>query len=452
MSTVFISFLGAIPYQSTQYGLSEQDKYAEATPFVQEAILNILAERGTPVKQVFIFTTKDAALNNYHNRIKAFNQATGTAIFDESAYGLEKRLTYAQNEGKVERFEAVLIPDGNTEAEIFKVFEILYGKLSVLPVDTRVIFDITFGFRSLPLLCIVLLNYVRTLNNIQVQHIFYGNFEVGRHLQQQQTKQMQVDGATEAEITAFKALPTKTPILDLRSFADLQEWTSAARVFLEGGNAKALSALMPEDKKAIGDQILSFTDQILTCRGREFIARKDIQDLKTAIVSLQSESNIEAQLKPILEKIEQKLSGFSNETSLNGFAAVKWCLQHQLIQQGYTFLEETCKSFLIEKLSGLDKINHPKCRESAGTALNDIPEDKYWHDKIDLDLTKKMKDLLNTQYPDVTTAYKKMTGYDGLRNDINHCGYQKKPKAPEKLRAELESIYQELMHAFHIPT
>jgi CRISPR-associated Csx2 family protein len=451
MSTVFISFLGAIPYQPTQYALSEQDKYAEATPFVQEAILNILAERGAPVKQVFIFTTKDAALNNYHNRIKAFIPATGTAIFDESAHGLEKRLTHLQNEGKIERFEAVLIPDGNTEAEILKVFEILYGKLSVLPVDTQVIFDITYGFRSLPLLCIVLLNYVRTLNNIQVQHIFYGNFEVGRHLQQQQTKQMQVDGATEAEITAFKALPTKSPILDLRSFADLQEWTSAARVFLEGGNAKALSALMPQDKKAIGDQILSFTDQILTCRGREFVARKDIQNLKEAIVNLQSDSNIEAQLKPILEKIEQKLSGFSNETSLNGFAAVHWCLQHQLIQQGYTFLEETCKSFLIEHLLGLDKINLPKNRKSAGTALNRIPFENWRVEEIDIELTKKMIDLLANQYPDVTKAYAKMTGHDGLRNDINHCGYQKKPKTPATLKSELETVYQEIMNAFNLP-
>jgi CRISPR-associated Csx2 family protein len=451
MTQVFISFLGAIPYQDTQYYFGDKEKPCASTPYVQEAILSQLAERGKAIGQVFVFTTKDAAENNYFKQIKSFNQETGKPVFDENGRALESRLADLIKAKVIKQYESVLIPEGNSEAEIFKVFGILHEKLSVLPADTEVIFDITYGFRSLPLLCIVLLNYVRTLHNIRVAHIFYGNFEVGRHEQQQELKTMRENGATTEDISAFKSKPTQSPVLDLRAFADLQEWTSAARVFLEGGNAKPLAELMPPEKQEIGQAIQNFTDQILTCRGNALSVRKDLKKIKKVIGSLQLESNIEAQLRPILEKIEQKMAGFSDETSLNGFAAVRWCIQHNLIQQGYTFLEETCKSFLIEKTVGLEHINNPVCRQSAGTALKAIHL-KNWGKagEVDMTLTQEMADLIKVEFPRLVQFYRKLTGFTGLRNDINHCGYMLNPKSPEALKSDLEEVFQEITSALKL--
>jgi CRISPR-associated Csx2 family protein len=445
---VLISFLGAIPYQETRYYFGDRHQARVSTPYIQEAILAEQPE----IRQVLVFTTKDAHENNFKNRIVKFDQEVGKAIFEEHGRGLGARLEHLQREKVLDTFQAIHIPDGNSEAEIFEVFGILYQHLSALPNGSKVYFDITYGFRSLPMLCIVLLHYVRTLHHIRVERIFYGNYEVGRGAQQQVIQEMKANGVAQQEVEAFKSLPTFSPILDLRAFAVLQEWTAAARIFIEGGNAQALADLMPPEKQAVGQQFRDFTDQILTCRGRDLSLRKDLEEMKTVIRDLQRESDIEAQLSPILEKIAQKIASFGNETALNGFAAVQWCIQHNLIQQGYTFLEETCKSFLIEKTAGLAYINDPVCRQSAGTALKAIrPHNWGKAGEVDMDLTQDMVDLIAADFPGIVQVYRQLTGSAGLRNDINHCGFMQEPKSPEALKSDLTKVFHQIKNALQLP-
>lgn len=455
--TTLITFLGAIPYSETRYYLGTPDAARPPTPYVQEAVLAHLAENGQKVDNILVFTTKDAAANNYRNRIVKFNTESGTPTFEDHGKGLGARLEDMRRSGQIGHYEAVPIPEGNSEAEILKVFAVLYEKLSKLPPRTKVYFDITYGFRSLPMLCIVLLNYVRTLHNIRVEGIFYGNYEVGRHEQQQTEIAMRAAGASEGEIKQFKSQPTFSPVLNLRAFADLQEWTAAARIFLEGGNAHALADLMPPDKQHVGQAFRAFTDEILTCRGLRISMRDDLEQMKFVIRDLQRELSIEAQLSPILEKIEQKIAGFTNKTTLNGFAAVEWCIQHKLLQQGFTFLEETCKSFLIEQTHHIEDINNPLLRESARTVLNQIPrhrwtlkENKQKNDKIDHDATILMKEYAGIYFPELPGAYGRLTGGKGLRNDMNHCGHQQQPNSPKKLEAELRSIYEAIKTALSL--
>jgi hypothetical protein len=409
---------------------------------------------GQAVSEVWVFTTKDAAHNNYHNRIARFNQENGTITLEENGRGLGARLEALRQGGKIGRYEAVPIPDGNSEAEILEVFGILYGRLSALPTGTELYFDITYGFRSLPMLCIVLLQYARTLHpQLRVSRIFYGNYEVGRNEQQQAIWQMRAEGRPEQDITALKNQPTFSPVLDLRAFADLQEWTAAAHILMENGSAHPLAALMPPDKQAIGQAFRDFTDQILTCRGRDLSWRSDMEAMKTAIRELQQQSDIEAQLGPILEKIERKMAGFSNSTAQNGFAAVQWCIDHGLLQQGYTFLEENCKSFLIEQTHHVGDINDPKMRESAKTVLNEIPRHSWMlrengkEEKIDKNVAILIKNYVEVYCPQLPAAYKRLTGGQGLRNDFNHCGYQSSPKSPEALKNDLTTIFNAVRSA-----
>lgn len=451
---IFLSFLGAIPYAETQYYLGDPERPIATTPYVQEALLAHLAAQDKTVGQVWMFVTADAERNNYRGRIKKFEPDTGTAVMDGNGRGLEARLADLKAAGQIGEYEAVPIPDGNTEAEIFKVFGILHEKLSALPEDAEVIFDITYGFRSLPLLCMVLLRYVRTLHGIRLANLYYGNYEVGRHEQQQQVAALRVRGAEPSAIEAVKNAPARSPILDLRAFAELQEWTAAAQMLMENGSAHALAALMPPDKRDIGQAFRDFTDQILTCRGRDLSWRTDMEAMKTAIRELQQQSDIEIPLGPILEKIEQKMAGFSNNTAQNGFAAVQWCIAHGLIQQGYTFLEETCKSFLIERTHHIADINDPLLRESAKTALNAIPRHKWLlrengkpDDKIDRDATVLMQAVLETYHPELSRAYRRLTGAEGLRNDMNHGGHQPAPKSPDELKRALVAIFSDIQTA-----
>ena len=44
--------------------------------------------------------------------------------------------------------------------------------------------------------------------------------------------------------------------------------------------------------------------------------------------------------QPILQTLSEKTAPFSGETLSDGIRAAEWCLNHNMIQQGYTILQE----------------------------------------------------------------------------------------------------------------
>ncbi|MDY0223496.1 MAG: TM1812 family CRISPR-associated protein [Desulfobacterium sp.] len=88
--------------------------------------------------------------------------------------------------------------------------------------------DITYGFRSLPVLLMTLIGYSRLLKNISVSGIYYGAFEVlGNY-------------TSASEIPEEKRI---APIFDLTSFEQIIEWTQATQSFVKNGAAKDLELL-----------------------------------------------------------------------------------------------------------------------------------------------------------------------------------------------------------------
>ena len=67
------------------------------------------------------------------------------------------------------------LPEGKNEEELFKLFRIIF---EVLEPRDSLYFDVTHGFRSLPMLTLVLINYAKFLKSIEVKSITYGNYGV----------------------------------------------------------------------------------------------------------------------------------------------------------------------------------------------------------------------------------------------------------------------------------
>lgn len=447
---VFISFLGAIRYEETRYYFKNKDDVSKPTYYAQEAIFEqFLLNNWGKQDKIFIFTTDDAYKNNYANRIIKFTPATQTTEYAPNKDGLESILKTWYAQKRINHYESVPIANGNTVEEIWSVFQTIYDNLKDLPDGSKIYFDITFGFRSLPMLGIVLLNYVRTLHNVSVEYVFYGNYEVGRQEKIERINEARKNKMDADVIARMEKETPYSPILDLRPFVELQEWTTAARAFLKGGNAELLRGLMPLSHETLGDDLLQFTQSILTCRGSSLMKTQDIDALKNNIVNLNKETDIEVQLTPLLKRIEQKLSGFQSQTTLNGFAAVEWCIQNGLIQQGYTFLEETCKSYVIEQTVGLSRLDEPSVRQAAGVALNGIPRYR-WRDTVDFAAAESMFLFVNSLDRNFRLSYKKMVGEGGLRNDINHCGHNHNAKTPAELKIDLKNLFQELKTALQI--
>lgn len=419
MARKFLSFLGAIAYEQAQYYFKDdKNNCSTPTPYVQAAIFEKELSDWQPEDQVYIFTTENARRNNYLNQVLR----GGKDMLEDQ--GLQSVLFRLSLQGKIGRYEDVTIPDGNTESEIWTVFQTVFNTIED---GDELYFDITYGFRSLPMLGVVLMDYARTLRNVQIKRIFYGNYEAGRA--------ETVPGAI-----------VKAPVLDLLPFAQLQEWTAAARSFLDGGNAGSLAQLTEHQNPEISRNLKMFSSAILTCRGLQLNRDIDISSFKK-LVDTSLGTPIAVQLRPLLEKVQEKLSPFSSNNLTNGLHAVKWCIDNGLIQQGFTFLQETIISLVIEKFYDASLLAEYEIRTDVGTALNEIKPNRpdLRRKKMPLAEYEQLFDYIQL-HPDLTEVYKHLTGERGLRNDINHCGYRNNYASPKTLTEELENLYERFLN------
>lgn len=132
-------------------------------------------------------------------------------------------------EDYVDNLEAVQIPDGADENELWSLFQTV-----VDAVDEReeVIFDITHGYRSLPFLSLLAVAYLRQIKQIELRAILYGSFEAR-------------DRSVE---------PHRTPVIDLSDFVSLFDWMTAADRFIRFGDAGDLAEQLRKVRPSWEDQ------------------------------------------------------------------------------------------------------------------------------------------------------------------------------------------------------
>lgn len=205
-----------------------------------------------------------------------------------------------------------------------------------------------------------------------------------------------------------------------------------------------IARLVEDSQPELGEMLKNFTDAILTCRGGSLTRDMDIQGLKDALIFSRHE-DLKVQLRPLLESIEQKLAPFDHQLTQNGLAAVSWCISHNLIQQGYTFLQETIITLVIEQALGRQIIPDPAFRTWTSGLLYGLPMGKInkpflpdAHAKPQLQLVQQFL----RQFPKIIDSYQPLVGNGGLRNDINHGGFQETYAIPTHLKAELNDHYQ----------
>ena len=207
---VFISFLGATNYGACHYCIGEFD--SGEVRFIQEATLDYLRQtrRWTKRDAAYILMTEDSRKKNW--------LADGQRNFKTQRIirqpGLFQCLRARRFPMTIKPIEG--LPDGNTEEEVLTIFQRVYG---LLRDGDELYFDITHGFRYLPMLVLVLGNYSKFLRNVTVKMISYGNYE-GRDRKTNQAR-----------------------IMDLTVLSSLQDWTNASASFIRSGDSSYLAQL-----------------------------------------------------------------------------------------------------------------------------------------------------------------------------------------------------------------
>lgn len=371
MAKHFMAVLGTSLYEPVIY----EDKSYKATQefeYVQMAIIDkykeVLAEDDA---KITIFVTSFSKTQNYLDR--AYSQrdveSAGRWVSDRKAQvmegankkGLETQFKEVFPE-LFSKFECVEIPDMKSEEELWTGFQMMYENLRE---GDEVIFDLTHAFRSIPMLAITIIEYAKILKNCSLLDISYGAFEA-----------------------AEKGLkPKRVPLINLNVYDEIINWSHAANVFMRYGQADMMKELysaklkqVPVEEKKVWkpvENVLNaaenLSDAVLISRGADGeklvhdkkTANKPKYSVKSAFQMFKEKSNeaVEEKAKqvqplyPLFKKAQERFEIFDREKNYEvGLAVTEWSIQNNLIQQGYTSLEESIITFLCDYL-GLHELD-----------------------------------------------------------------------------------------------
>lgn len=422
---VFVSFLGFSNYDEGIY--YKDDFQAQSARFIQAATLEYLQtkETWTADDVAYILLTKGAEEKNWVDDGQV-DRDTKQIIKQK---GLNSVLSARKYPFPIETVRN--LPDGNNEEEVFTIFSRVFN---VLQEGDQLYFDVTHGFRSLPMLALVMTNYAKFLKNITVQSITYGNWEARK----------------KREDERFYA-----PIIDLLPLSQIQDWTFAAADFLKNGNADRFAELA-EEKGDEGVQKLSealsvVTKDFQTCRGMNILYPQHISSLKKVLQDTEK-NNVSSPINQIIEKVDDAFSPFSTENDsaqiANGFEAAKWCLEHRLYQQAATILQENVISYFCVQLNV--PINDEALRTKVSRAINhalhlgskmsESKKQKKWEQVRNEELEQYTQCALEID----REIIKKYSNLSDIRNDFNHSGMREEPESPDKICDNIKEIYNEL--------
>jgi|GEM_PF-1395044 len=348
-SRTFITFLGTSSYTEVNYLFNN---HACQTHFVSHAILQAIAKDWTKEDQALFFITSEAHKQNWAPESQ-----------DPSYPGLQEILTSA---GYPFTFKSIEINTGLSEAEIWHIFHTIYN---AIPEKSELYIDITNAFRSIPMLCMVLIPYAKATKQIIVRGIYYGAFEV-------------LGPPRDIENNYPDVKDRKVPILDLTLFSDLQELSYGVRSFLETGKAdlivhsieQSIKNSSPDKQPALIKiknlfyEAKKLHDGIATCRGKvlvkNYTGKKLHHNIQSLLNSDVDTTTFLASISPLFKQVQRKIQTLPAEQHRVSalWYAIDYAIEHGMTQQGLTLLREGLAAALLEDL----------CTNRIYTVLDDV--------------------------------------------------------------------------------
>lgn len=300
MKRILIAFLGNTNYTETIYRIEGKD-YASKLAFKP------IHEHFSPIETTYILGTK------------------------ESRWDLLEGIAH----------EHIEIPYGKNESDFWDMFDILVNKIDAK--NSEVIFDITHGFRAIPLFAAI---YIRLLKQVEptasFAHIFYGSFEREQAV---------------------------TPIVDLSSTLDLLDWVDATNIFVKYGELEDLSAKMrtiqnrlwkeKNSKKPfkIGmfSKKLEKLSNILSLTYTPLLAHES-KELSDLLQDQGFRKELTKYVKP-LDLLSNRLISYTSRFSKtylweSHLEVAKWYLENKRLTQALLVLREVVITYLCEDCGG----------------------------------------------------------------------------------------------------
>jgi CRISPR-associated DxTHG motif protein len=256
---------------------------------------------------------------------------------------------------------AVRIPEGRGEQELWTIFDAVVG--AVEEGDT-VLFDITHAFRSIPLIVLLAIAYLKAARGVTLQRLVYGAYE-----------------ARDKESNL-------SPIFDLTPMASLLDWLAALHLFQETGRGGELAGLLeaiqdranktqapepPRKLKNVAASLGGLSDALRLIRPLD--AMQQAQRLHSQLDerwSKESETWARpfALIAPALKAEAGQLAGEADALNLTGQAALlTWYQSHGQPVQALTLAREMVVTWMALGL-GENDLRAASVRKPAEAVLN----------------------------------------------------------------------------------
>ncbi len=316
-----------------------------------------------------------------------------------------------------EKLVPVDIPNGQSEDELWKIFDIL---VNTVEEGDSVILDITLGFRTLPLLGFAVTVFLKRLRNVKVEKILYGACD-------------SKDPET-----------MRTPVFDMTPLVELMDWLEGLDALTRRADASELAGLLKQAQSLINkdggfreaqfdkvsNNLAHLSDSLHLSRPLKVMEYANKVSSLLAEVIDRDESN--TKVRPfilLINQIKQEVSalahGYSQELSSENLHCqlelVNYYLNKGLLVQAITLMREWLVNLLGLKINKDSWLTN-EGREHIECVMKHSNSNKY--------------------VPGIKKVWIDATS---LRNDIAHSGMNGSPARPSRIRKQAQRLYKQLV-------
>ncbi len=427
-------------YDETTYTLGGET--SDQTRFFSDALLRFL-HNSQRVTRVVVLLTEGASKGVNWEGSEGNNGLQG--VLEEYKRELNHDLEVVSTSDEP-------IPNGLSEDEIWAIFDRISGLVGE---GSRLTLDLTHGFRSLPLIMLLTVAYLRSAKNITINAVYYGAYDATSR-SSRQTPSVILDDTPKPP----------APALDLAPFLTLFEWVTAVDAFERTGNLRQIADLMRDrqdslfknlqDKSKLPTRFKSVASTMQKLSEALMLGRlKDIAEVCEQLGTQLGEQEATARqwLVPLTAQIIRIQEDFKalvpkserpNDLLLAQFNLVKWYIDHEHFMQAGLLLRE----WFVTWYANQDK---------GGIDWTKLTTDKEERGKVEQRLSSLIQVLLventssnlslklNLSYGgiaiDIVETWNMLTN---LRNDLGHVGHRADQLDVNRIREQLKKLVEQL--------
>ncbi|NJL54072.1 TIGR02221 family CRISPR-associated protein [bacterium] len=434
MAVTLITIIGTNLYSKTTYAFDEQSN--KPVKYFPDALAQYLLGQSETIEKAFVIATEKAQNSNWSGK-----DQNGEPNLEECF----RQLGIAA--------EVISVPNGANQDEAWQIFDAVAEKI---PEDAEVIFDITHGFRNIPMLLLAVMRYLHEAQRVSIKRVYYGAYEAVERPRKQ---------ASQSPVAAEVEEP-KTPVYELTSFVTLLDWANAVEVFNRTGNSTLLASQLrniqdglyrannaPDQlkPKALPTRLKNVADRLeKLSTALDLVRPLEVMELAHELMNQLNAAKTEfpTWAKPfniLLEKVRETFSSLALSASKSEDAdseevirkkrlLIQWYQEHGRYLAAALLAREWVVSLVIHQNGLPTKILDTETRRATEELLNGLQ--RFRRDKSTLQTNMRIEqDVLKVwvQIPDV-------------RNDLAHCGMRKSPKPAENLSEIIQNIVQLIQH------